>query len=118
LSIRKTALPTMEAEANLPSGAERTYRGVAKVHSIASESLDGSVIVLEDGSRWLVSPIGTYTTVLWRLADQLTVLSGNDPGYPYQLIDARDGSSSSARFLGFSKTGGNPTGSAPLSSSP
>jgi hypothetical protein len=118
LSIRMTALPTIGGETGAPVGSKRAYRGTTTVHSIASESLDGSVIVLEDSSRWLVNPLGTYTTVLWRLADRITVLPGNDPGYPYQLVNARDGSSSSARFLGSPKTSGSSTGSAPLSSSP
>jgi len=118
LSIRKTALPTIGGETGAPLGAKRAYRGTTKVHSIASESLDGSVIVLEDGSRWLVSPIGTYTTVLWRLTDRITALPGNDPGYPYQLVDARDGSSSSARFLGSPKTSDSPSGPVSSSSSP
>jgi hypothetical protein len=118
LSIRKTALPTIGGDTGNVSGPARAYGGTAKVHSIASESLDGSLIVLEDGSRWLVSPIGSYTTVLWRLADRLTVLAGNDPGYRYQLVNARDGSSASARFLGTSKTSGSSTGAVPLTSAP
>ena len=56
--------------------------------------------MLDDGSRWLVSPFGSYTAVLWRVADRITVLTGSEPGYPYQLLNARDGSSASARFLG------------------
>ena len=101
LSIRKTALPTTKAEpAGVGSGTERTYRGTGKVNSIASESLDGSLIVLEDGSRWLVSPVARYATVLWRVGDRIAVLTGTEPGYRYQLIDARDGSSASASFLG------------------
>jgi hypothetical protein len=104
LSIRKTALPATTTEAvGAGSGAKRAYGGAAKVHAIASESLDGSAIVLDDGSRWLVSPVGSYTTVLWRVADRITVLPGNAPGYPYQLLNARDGSSAPARFLGSSK---------------
>ena len=103
LSIRKTALPTTTSEAaGAVSGAKRTYRGTDKVHSIASESLDGSAIVLDDGSRWLVTPVGSYATVLWHLADRITVLTGNVSGYPYQLFDARDGSSAPARYLGSS----------------
>jgi hypothetical protein len=101
LSIRKTALPTTAAAADTSaSGVERTYRGTGKVHSIASESLDGSSIVLDDGSRWLVNPVARYATVLWHVADRIAVLTGNEPGYGYQLIDARDGSSAPARFLG------------------
>jgi hypothetical protein len=105
LSIRKTALPTTTTEAaGAVSGAKRPYGGAAKVHAIASESLDGSTIVLDDGSRWLVSPAGSYTTVLWHVADKITVLTGNAPGYPYQLLNARDGSSAAARFLGSSSS--------------
>src|SRR5262249_8251691 len=101
LSIRKTALPTTPgAEVGAAGSAERTYRGTAKVHTIASESLDGSLIVLDDGSRWLVSPVAQYTTVLWRGADNIAVLTGNDLGYRYQLLDSRDGSAAPARFLG------------------
>jgi hypothetical protein len=105
LSIRKTALPTTSAvAAGAASDAKRTYGGAARVHAIASESLDGSQVVLDDGSRWLVSPVGAYTTVLWHVADRITVLTGNFPGYPYQLLNARDGSSAPARFLGSSSS--------------
>jgi hypothetical protein len=100
LSIRQTALPTTAAAVVRASGPERAYKGTARVHAIASESLDGSSIVLDDGSRWLVSPVSQYTTVLWRNADRITILAANVPGYPYQLLNARDGSSASARFLG------------------
>jgi hypothetical protein len=103
LSIRKTALPMTAAEmggSGPGSGAGGVYRGTAKVHSIESESLDGSLLVLDDGSRWLVNPVGSYTTVLWRIGDRLVILKGNDPVYRYQLVDARDNSTALARFLG------------------
>jgi hypothetical protein len=101
LSIRKTAIPTIAGEgAGAGSGAGQSYRGTDKVHSIASESLDGSLIVLDDGSRWLAAPVAQYATVLWHIADRIAVLKGNDPVYRYQLVDSRDGSSASARFLG------------------
>lgn len=66
------------------------------------KSFDGSVITLEDGSRWLVSLITRYEDSTWLLTDDITVLwPSDDPTYDYQLIDTNDGSSVDAMFLGY-----------------
>jgi hypothetical protein len=100
LQIEKTPLPKTGGTAPHTTGGGRTYTGTSSEHRITYKSLDGSQITLADGSRWLVSPLTEYTTVLWHLKDGVTVSHAGAPGYPYQLVDTRAGSQASARFLG------------------
>jgi hypothetical protein len=79
-----------------------TYAGTGSGHWITSKSLDNSVVKLEDGSRWLVSPIDRYEVTTWLAVDDITVLDGSDVFYPYQLVNTDDGSSVDAKFLGYS----------------
>lgn len=102
LSIEKTTpASTGTAAPGRIGGGGRAYPHAASAHRITFESLDGSLITLEDRSKWLVSPLARYQTVLWHVADGIAVLHGSEKGYPYQLVDTRDGSAASARFLGF-----------------
>lgn len=55
---------------------------------IKSKSADGERIVLDDGSVWQVSSFSHYDTVLWLEQDAVTVMEGNDPLYPYKMINA------------------------------
>jgi hypothetical protein len=101
LSIEKTALPSTSIAA--PQADARVggaYSGTTSTHRITAKSLDGSLITLADGSKWLVTPVDRYATVLWLVKDAVTVVRGSDKGYPYQLLDTRAGTSASARFLG------------------
>jgi len=100
LRIEKTPIPSTTGTAPRTNAHGRAYTGTSSAHRITAASLDGSTITLEDGSRWLISPLAEYVTVLWHVKDGIAVTHGSDPGYPYQLVDARDGSAASARFLG------------------
>jgi hypothetical protein len=82
-------------------GSGSVYVATGDGHWITDKSLDGSVVTLEDGSRWLVSPIDRYNDATWLVVDNVTVIDGSDPSYPYQLIDTDDTSTVDARFLGY-----------------
>ena len=43
---------------------------------------------------------GGQYSVLWLVTDDVAILKGTDPTYPYQLLDARVGRAASARYLG------------------
>jgi hypothetical protein len=104
LSIEKvSSLPSSRgAVSPAAAGASRRAPAVStrSTHRLIDKSLDGSSLTLQDGSKWLVSPVSQYETVLWLLTDDVAVLEGADPSYPYQLVDTRAGSSASARYLG------------------
>jgi hypothetical protein len=80
------------------SGA--AYLRTGSTQRIIDKSLDGSLLTLQDGSTWLISPIAQYESVLWLVTDDVAILKGTDPTYPYQLVDARVGRAASARYLG------------------
>lgn len=101
LSIEKTPLPsTATAAPPAHAHAGLVYPGTTSTHRITARSLDGSLITLQDGSKWLISPLARYETVLWLVKDAVSVVHGSDKTYPYQLVDARTGTSAAARFLG------------------
>jgi hypothetical protein len=102
LRIRKTSSPSSSGIRPVTGGAAaRASRPeLGSSHTLAETSLDGSHLTLDDGSRWLTSPIGEYQTVLWAVDDAIAVLKGATPGYGYQLVDAQNGTSVPARFLG------------------
>jgi hypothetical protein len=68
-------------------------------HWIDDVSSNGSVITLEDGSTWLVSPLDTVTTSIWLTVDSIKVARSRDPGYPYLLINTDEGETAAARFV-------------------
>jgi hypothetical protein len=102
LRIEKTpALPPGgTTPAPVGSAGSAAVAEAGSTHRISDRSLDGSRLTLDDGSRWLVSPLGQYQSVLWPLNDLLAVLKGSDRSYPYELTDTRDGSSAEAKLLG------------------
>jgi hypothetical protein len=84
------------ASGGATSGSSRPK--VPSSHRLTAKSLDGSQLTFDDGSRWLVSPIGQLHTVLWHANDEIAVTQGTERGYPYQLVDTSNGSSAPARF--------------------
>lgn len=107
LSIKKvSSLPSTRATVTAGSPAAGGVSGGAacvrtgSTHQIIDKSLNGSVLILQDGSKWLVSPVAQYETVLWLVTDDVAVLEATDPAFPCQLVDTRNGSSASARYLG------------------
>jgi hypothetical protein len=68
-------------------------------HWIDDVSSNGSMISLEDGSTWLVSPLDTVTTSIWLSVDSIKVARSHDPEYPYLLINTDEGETAAARFI-------------------
>jgi hypothetical protein len=99
----RAAWTTLRIEKPSPATPVATARTSGPVlgssHPLAQKSLDGSRLTLADGSVWLVSPVGEYATVLWRLNDQISVIKGTTPGYGYQLLNTGAGSAAPARLL-------------------
>lgn len=53
--------------------------------------LDGrKIIELEDGSLWQVDPLDRIDSALWLPLDNITVIEGDDPGYPYKIVNTDD----------------------------
>ena len=103
LSIKKvSSLPSPQSAMTPAAGnaGGAAYVRTGSAQEIIDKSLNGSLLTLQDGSTWLISPIAQYDTVLWLVTDGVAILRGTDPTYPYQLINARLGSSASARYLG------------------
>jgi hypothetical protein len=51
----------------------------------------GSLLELEDQSRWEVLPGHEIFTAHWVPRARVTVVPGNVPGYPYDLINTESG---------------------------
>jgi hypothetical protein len=101
LRIRKTTVstPSSGTTGTTTMQSSSSSSGVDVSHRLAEMSLDGSRLTLDDGSSWLVSPVGEYATVLWSIGDTVGVLRGTAPGYPYQLYDTQNGTVAPAKSL-------------------
>jgi hypothetical protein len=82
-------------------GVGQVYPGIGSGHWISNKTLDGSVITLEDGSKWLVSPVERYEVVIWLVVDDVTVLDGSDVFYPYRLVNTDESEVVDAKFIGY-----------------
>jgi hypothetical protein len=60
----------------------------------------GSLIELEDHSRWEISPGHEIYTLHWVPQARITVVPGEIPDYPYDLINAESGDRVPARHKG------------------
>gem|GEM_PF-3908336 len=58
----------------------------------------GEMIELEDGSLWAISALGRIDTMLWLTAESITVIEGNDPGYPYNFLNTDSGDSAATNL--------------------
>ena len=99
LRIRKSSNSPPPTRTGNQSG-QGSNSGIGSSHRLAEMSLDGSRLTLDDGSSWLISPVGEYATVLWTVDDTISILKGTAPGYPYQLFDTQSGTAAPARLLG------------------
>lgn len=75
LFIVLLCFPILQAIASCESG-----------HWIQDKSDDGSVIILEDGSKWLISTVDRVDTALWLITDNITICP--DEGYIINTDDA------------------------------
>jgi hypothetical protein len=99
LRTRRLSVPTPSVPS--PGTGGGAYFDTGSGHWIEDTGNDGTVITLEDGSLWLISPLSRVDTSLWLDVDNITVLRGGSPGYGYRLINTdEDGEIADARFLG------------------
>ncbi|MCP5537205.1 MAG: hypothetical protein H7A51_13375 [Akkermansiaceae bacterium] len=75
------------------------YRGGAKGHWIQKKIDNGSMIQLEDGSIWEVSPMSKIDTALWLAIDNVIIASSKNPLYPYLIINSGDGTKAEAKLI-------------------
>lgn len=69
-------------------------------HWIGEVKDGGKIVVLEDGSRWGIHPINIVETCIWLPVSDITVEDGDDPSYPYKLINTDDDEAVDAKYLG------------------
>lgn len=56
-------------------------------------------IQLEDNSLWAVSPLESYTTFLWQPTDSISLVKGDDAGYPVIMVNTTHGHSVNVRLV-------------------
>jgi hypothetical protein len=92
------------ADTVVPRGQPRRIARTAYVtpsdgHWIEEVLADGKIIKLEDASLWKVADLDTITSALWLPLSTITVIDGNDPSYPYKLVNTDDGEMVDAKPL-------------------
>ena len=65
-------------------------RSIGSGYWIESVFDDGKLIKLQDGSLWEVSPLDAIDSALWLPMSGLTIIEGDDPSYPYKLVNTDD----------------------------
>lgn len=60
----------------------------------------GRRIILGDQSVWEISPRHRENTWFWNLAERIEVFNGNDPAYPFRLINLDHFDMIDAQFVG------------------
>ena len=68
-------------------------------HTLSVRSDDGKILILEDGSIWIVAPPGDVTDITWLAPSSITVNEGS-AGPPYELVNTDDQSSVLANYIG------------------
>lgn len=88
---RATAPPVASA----PELSGRRLRAMADYDGVEeyidNVSSSGAVITLSDGSIWKVSPFDRIDTALWLPVTDVRIIAGDDPSYPYKMINKDDG---------------------------
>ena len=75
------------------------YRGVNSSQTIDSVLDGGNLIKLNDGSLWQVSPYDAADSGVWTSSTEITVIEGNDPSYPYKLVNTDDNETVNAKLV-------------------
>ena len=60
----------------------------------------GRIIILGDESRWEVAPLFMGDTCTWHLVSGITVLDGDNPSYPFKLMNTNNKDIVDAKYLG------------------
>ena len=79
--------------------APQSYFNVGAGHWISEVLSNGKIIKLEDGSFWRVSPLDEFTSSLWLPISDITVIDGDEPSYPYKLVNTDDNEIVNAKLL-------------------
>ena len=82
-----------------PVPSKSIYSGVNSSHTLDGVMDDGNLIKLDDDSLWQVSPIDAIDSALWLPPSDITVIEGNEPGYPYKLVNTDDNETVNARLI-------------------
>jgi len=78
--------------------ARQSYAGADEfIHEVSS---NGALITLSDGSIWVVSPIERIATALWLPVTDVRITAGDDPSYPYKMVNKDDGEVANVQLVG------------------
>jgi hypothetical protein len=67
-------------------------------HALRDKSDDGSVLLLDDGSVWVVALVDRVNTGLWLAPSSIAVNEGS--GAAYELVNADDQETAEANYIG------------------
>jgi hypothetical protein len=95
----QNALMSAPARINRGVRSASVYMGEGAGHWIESVMDDGSIIKLEDGTLWMVSPLDIIDSALWLPISEITVVDGNNPVYPFRLINTDDNEIVNAKLI-------------------
>lgn len=70
------------------------------VHWLKEVQKGGRVIILDDESIWEIPPSYAGDTCTWDLVSGIVISDGENPEFPFQLINTGIGESVDARHLG------------------
>ena len=70
------------------------------VHWLKEVQKGGRVIILDDESTWEISPSQAGDTCTWDLVSGIAVSDGENPSFPFRLINTGIEESVDARHLG------------------
>jgi hypothetical protein len=84
-----------------PASLEKARSHLGKGR-LRSKREKGSLVELADSSHWEVSPGHEIFTDHWIADTEVTVVPGDQSGYPFDLINLRSGERVPAKYLGYS----------------
>jgi hypothetical protein len=81
------------------SSDRNVYPGIGD-HSLMSNSDDGTIVVLDDGSIWIVAAGDTATSSVWVDATAITANEGSSAPQAYDLVNTDDQEAVAASYVG------------------
>jgi hypothetical protein len=98
--IEKNRLRNRPGVFNRNRKDDRVYQRKHAEQWLKEVSMGGRMILLGDRSIWEIPSKNMGDTVVWHLASKISVIDGDDPAYPYKLINKACNEAVDARFLG------------------
>jgi hypothetical protein len=83
-------LNSKRVEQSISPAGVRTSAVRSSGHWISGIDSEGAMIMLEDRTIWEVSPVDRINSSLWLRTSSITITEGNNPKYPYKLINTND----------------------------